>query len=80
MKNETSFPLNFTFWNQRFHFDVRKQKQRKNLTRYDVNFQRAKCSFVDHDGNWEVSSNFNLSEQLESAIIQMLQQQQTQLA
>jgi len=76
MKNETSFPLNFTFWNQRFHFDVRKQKQRKNLTRYDVNFQRAKCSFVDHGGEWEVSSNFNLSDQLKSTIIQLLQQRQ----
>jgi hypothetical protein len=75
MKNETSFPLNFTFWNQRFHFDVRKQKQRKNLTRYDVNFQRAKCSFVDHGGEWEVSSNFNLSDQLKSTIIQLLQQE-----
>jgi hypothetical protein len=74
MKNETTFPLSFTFWNQRFHFVVRKFKQRKNLTRYDVNFQRAKCSFVDHDGEWEVSSNFNLSEQLKSAIIQLLQQ------
>ena len=74
MRNETSFPLNFTFWNQRFHFDVKKFKPRKNMTRYDVNFHRAKCSFVDHDGTWEVSSNFNLAEQLKSAIIQLLQQ------
>jgi hypothetical protein len=76
MRNETSFPLNFTFWNQRLHFDVKKFTQRKNLTRYDVNFHRAKCSFVDRAGSWEVSSNFNLSDQLKSVIIQMLQQSQ----
>jgi hypothetical protein len=76
MKNETSFPLNFTFWNQQFHLVVKKFKQKKNLTRYDVSFHRAKCSFVDHGGTWEVSSNFNLADQLKSAIIELLQQRQ----
>lgn len=45
----------------------------KNSVRYDINFQRARCTFEDHGGSWTVSSNFDLCDQLKSAIINQLQ-------
>ena len=76
MKDQTSFPIRFAFLNQLFNADVLQQQRKKQSVRYDIHFHRARCTFEQEGSNWTVSSNFDLCDQLKSAIIRQLQMHQ----